>query len=241
MNISILKYDPTQDSEPHYEEYEVPLEPYMTLLQALVYIDENYEALAYDYSCRGRICGRCAMMLDGVACTACTTPLAEGDHVVEPLQGHPVIRDLIVDKSEFHDILTNLGQRICGHNITVEEIEAPIDYHAVVALNGIERCAHCGVCMASCPVVATSPNDYVGPAGMIAIALRYYDAYDEGDRVTQAVSNGLWNCIQCGKCDEVCPVAEIDHASIWVDLREAASARGLEEKTRGPLRFGVSA
>ncbi len=62
----------------------------MTLLQALVYINENCEELAYDWSCRGRICGRCAMMLDGVACTACTAPLTDDPHTVEPLEGFPV-------------------------------------------------------------------------------------------------------------------------------------------------------
>lgn len=241
MNIKVLKFDPTQDASPHYETYEVPLEPYMTLLQALVYIDEQYESLAYDYSCRGRICGRCAMMLDGEPCTACTTPLTEGDHVVEPLAGHPVIRDLIVDKSSFHDKLTQLGARQCAHTITPEEAEAPVDPDAAVALDGIERCAHCGVCMASCPVVAMKPSDYVGPAGMIAVALRYYDPYDDGDRVTQAVDCGLWNCIQCGKCDEVCPVAEVNHAKIWTELRAAATERSLTEATRGAMRYGSKA
>ncbi len=63
---------------------------------------------------------------------------------------------------------------------------------------------------------------------MIAIANRFYDPYDQGDRVVQAVQNGLWECIECGMCDTVCKALEIDHLSVWKDLRTAASAEGLK-------------
>ena len=92
----------------------------------------------------------------------------------------------------------------------------------------LEYCARCGVCMAACPVVQEKGlKEYIGPTGMIAIANRFYDPYDQGDRVVEAVQNGLWNCIMCGKCDEVCKALEIDHLSVFEDLRAAAQARGL--------------
>ena len=62
---------------------------------------------------------------------------------------------------------------------------------------------------------------------MIAIANRFYDPYDQGDRVVEAVQNGLWECIECGMCDTVCKALEIDHLSVWKDLREAAESAGL--------------
>jgi len=243
MKITVKKYDPTVDAAPHYVDYDVPFKEYMTLLEALVYIDESREPLAFDFSCRGRICGRCAMMLDGIACTACTKGLTDGDHVVEPLERQPVIRDLVVDKTATHDKLSALSVRQWTKQTTWEDIQEPIDPHDAAMLYAVERCARCLVCQTSCPVVraaveSAGPDDYVGPAGMIAIALRYYDPYDEGDRVLQAVNSGLWNCTLCGTCDAVCPALEIEHVSIWNELREAATARGLTSKVGSALTFG---
>lgn len=101
MKITVKRYDPSKDNAPYETTYEVPHDDeYMTLLQALVYIHENEEPLAFDFSCRGRMCGRCAMMLDGKPVLACVEPLSDGSHTVEPLEGVPVVKDLIVDKSQ---------------------------------------------------------------------------------------------------------------------------------------------
>lgn len=252
MKITILKYDPTVDDTPYDEEYDVPLVEHMTLLQALFYIDENYEPLAFDHSCRGRTCGRCAMMLDGVACTACTATLTDGSHTVKPLKGFPVIRDLVVDKKSALNNISALEKRVNAKEITWDEILKPVDMHAYEALNATERCARCLVCQASCPVLqgtagsylkpddpSIGPDDYVGPAGMVSIALRYYDPYDEGDRVLQAVNAGMWNCVLCGTCDVVCPCLEIEHVNMWNEIRAEATARGLKEKIGSAFKFGV--
>lgn len=75
MKITVKRYDPSKDNAPYDVTYEVPHDDeYMTLLQALVYIHENEEPLAFDFSCRGRMCGRCAMMLDGKRCWPASSP-----------------------------------------------------------------------------------------------------------------------------------------------------------------------
>lgn len=237
MKITVQKYDPSRDPAPHDESYEIPWSEHMTLLQALVRVNEDCEELAFDYSCRGRTCGRCAMELDGRPVLACVAPLDDADHEVKPLRGFPVIRDLVVDKQAFHDKLGDLGKRTSNHTITWDEIAQPVDPHAAAMLDGIERCAHCGACMAACPVVTAKHGDYVGPAGMVAIAMRYYDPYDDGDQVAAAVSAGMWNCIMCGACDDVCPVGELDHIAIWTELREAAEAEGKTAAIGSALPF----
>jgi fumarate reductase iron-sulfur subunit/fumarate reductase (CoM/CoB) subunit B len=234
MKITIQKFDPTVDAEPYQAEYDVPKTEYMTVLEALVYIDENLEPLAYDYSCRGRCCGRCSLMLDGEPCTACTKSISDSDHIIEPLNGIPVIRDLVVDKHDMQDRISRISLRVRAEQLTVEDVEAPYDYAAYEKVDALGRCARCLVCNASCPVRSTAPGEYIGPSGMVAIANRHFDLYDEGERIIQAVQEGLWNCIMCGKCDEVCPCLEINHIETWNELREAATARGLTQKS-GPL------
>ena len=113
MKITVKRYDPSKDNAPYETTYEVPHDDeYMTLLQALVYIHENEEPLAFDFSCRGRMCGRCAMMLDGEPVLACVEPLPDGSHTVEPLAGLPVVKDLVVDKSQVQEKIAETYKRV---------------------------------------------------------------------------------------------------------------------------------
>lgn len=233
MKVTIQKYDPTVDSEPYLQDYDVPMSENLTVLKAILYIHENIEPIAFDYSCRGRVCGRCAVMVNGESCTACTKAMKDEDVLIEPLAGFPIVRDLVVDKTRFHDRISGVEQRVRATPISHEEAVAPIDYEKVFnKVDPLEWCARCGCCQSMCPAVNSldKGGNYVGPAAMIGIALRHYDPLDQGDRIVQAVQEGLWNCIMCGKCDEVCPVHEIEHLQTWTELRAEAEKRSLTEK-----------
>ncbi|MBR5259682.1 MAG: succinate dehydrogenase/fumarate reductase iron-sulfur subunit [Eggerthellaceae bacterium] len=232
MKISVQKYDPSVDEAPYVKEFEVEYRPNMTLLEALVAINDEQEPIVFDYSCRGRTCGRCAMALDGTPCLACVTLVKEdGANEVTALPGFPIVRDLIVDKSQMNDRIANIMARQRAFDLTLDEINAPVDPVIYNKADPLEHCARCGVCVSACPAVQMlGHKKYIGPAGMLAIGLRYYDPYDQGDRVVEAVQNGLWNCTMCGTCDNLCKALEIDHQSVWTDLRAAAEARGLVKK-----------
>ena len=230
MKVTIQRFDPTVDPAPYLKDYEVPYEPPMTALKALVYIHENCEPIAFDYSCRARVCGRCAMLVNGKPGTACTIALDDADVLIQPLPGFPVVHDLVVDKTTFYDRISNFERRIRFTPITSDDVKAPMDYENMfLPSKDLEWCCRCGSCMASCPVYNDPKNAglYCGPANMIAIATRYFDPNDEGDRIGQAVQEGLWNCIMCGMCDEVCPAGDIDHMRVYQILRDEAEARGL--------------
>lgn len=203
-------------------------------------IHETKEPIAFDYSCRGRVCGRCAMMVNGEPGTACTTVLKDEDVLIEPLAGFRVVKDLVVDKTEFHDRISNVEIRRRATDITDADMRTPVDYETFLKLDPLEWCARCGSCQSVCSAVNLpgNANNYIGPAGMLGIALRHFDPYDTGDRVSEAVQEGLWNCIMCGKCDEVCPALEIDHLGTWTILRDEATKRGLTEKKAPILPFG---
>jgi succinate dehydrogenase/fumarate reductase iron-sulfur protein len=227
MKIKINKYDPATDAEPYYIEHDVAFKEKMTLLEAIVTVHENFEAVAYDYSCHGRMCGRCAVMLDGVPSLACSTPLKDADHTIEPLKGMTVIRDLIVDKSDLDDRLSKQYLRVRTEPIKEEEIN-DFDGEKAKIIYNVANCTRCGICDASCPARAATPDQYVGPATMTAVAFRFYDSFDQADRVLEAVSKGMYHCIMCGKCDEVCPRPEIKHVEMWKALRAEAEKRSLK-------------
>ncbi len=231
MKLNVFKFDPSVDKEPYFVSGEIPYVEGMTGLRALMYFDENVAHVNYDHSCRARACGRCAMMLNGRPTLICTEFLEDKEYTIEPLKGFRVIRDLIVDKHSLDEQLTGVYDRIRLEPFNAETIKfdpATYDEKTKMLIYGWEYCCRCGVCNAACPTMDLHLDDFIGPAGMLAIAYRHMDPLDKGDRVVEAVSKGLYHCIQCGMCDQVCASSDIDHAQAWKILRDAAEARGLK-------------
>ena len=228
MKITVTRFDPSQDAAPYDQTFEVPFTDKMSALEALLYIFENEEPIAFDYACHGRSCGRCAMMVDGEPKLACITPLTDMAHDIAPLEGYPVLHDLIVDKTQRHLATSARYNRVRFDDLNRDEINQ-FDMESQEKVYSIEWCTRCGRCSSVCPAMQTSA-DYVGPMTMLATAYRYYDPYDQADRVVQAVQDGLYRCILCGQCTEVCDSPEIDHLTYWNDLRAAAEQRGLKPR-----------
>src|ERR1700709_958463 len=104
MRFSVYRYNPDVDAKPYMEDYDIALESTdKMLLDALVRIKELDDSLALRRSCREGVCGSDAMNINGKNGLACTTKLTELKEPVElkPLPGLPVIRDLIVDMTQF--------------------------------------------------------------------------------------------------------------------------------------------
>lgn len=228
MKISILKYDPASDPAPYYIEHEVPYKDLMTVLEVITWVHEECEPVSFDYSCHGRECGRCSVMLDGSPVLACCTFVDDSDHVIEPLSGMPVIRDLVVNRSEFDRHLSDVYRRVRIEPVREDEVANVQVAERSEVIYDMSNCTRCGVCQAACPVFDETPGEYVGPAVMLATAYRDLDPYDQGDRVLEAVQNGLYRCILCGRCDEVCPRVEIRHVEAWNRLRAEADERGIK-------------
>jgi len=66
---------------------------------ALQYIQrESDPSFGYLLSCRRGLCNVCAMRIDGVVTTACTTEVRDGMHI-EPAKPKLVLKDTIVEVS----------------------------------------------------------------------------------------------------------------------------------------------
>jgi succinate dehydrogenase/fumarate reductase-like Fe-S protein len=66
---------------------------------ALQYLQRSVDpSLAYALSCRRGLCDVCAMRIDGVVQTACTTPLRD-NMLIEPARDSIQLRDTIVELS----------------------------------------------------------------------------------------------------------------------------------------------
>jgi succinate dehydrogenase/fumarate reductase-like Fe-S protein len=79
IKVRVSRFDPSVDKSPHYQTYEVPFEPRMTVMDALDYIYENLDpSLAYHShtSCHRRVCTRCNVRVNSKAGLSCHTEIA---------------------------------------------------------------------------------------------------------------------------------------------------------------------
>jgi succinate dehydrogenase/fumarate reductase-like Fe-S protein len=87
------------DGESRYENFEVPYEAGMSVLDALRWIRVNVDStLAIRYSCiNANACKTCMAVVNGEVEYTCIAKLAPGVITVEPLPKRPLIRDLVTD------------------------------------------------------------------------------------------------------------------------------------------------
>jgi succinate dehydrogenase/fumarate reductase-like Fe-S protein len=88
----------TGGEPPHYEEFAVPFEDGMTVLDGLIWVRAHRDpSLAIRYSCiNANVCKECTITVDGDVVYACTTRLiADQVMVLDPLPGKKRLRDLV--------------------------------------------------------------------------------------------------------------------------------------------------
>ena len=119
QKVEILRYDPEQDTKPHWQRFDVPFDNTMSTLDALGYIKDNLDKnLSYRWSCRMAICGSCGIMVNGVPKLACKSFLRDyPDGIkIEPLANFPIEKDLIVDMTPFIERLEAIKPYIIGND-----------------------------------------------------------------------------------------------------------------------------
>ena len=106
MKFSIYRYNPDVDKKPYMQDYDVVLEDSdQMLLDALIRIKDLDDSLSLRKSCREGVCGSDSMNINGKNGLACITKLTDLEEpvVLRPMPGLPVIRDLIVDMTQFFE------------------------------------------------------------------------------------------------------------------------------------------
>lgn len=218
ITLRVTRYQPETDSEPHLQDYEVPLSKDWTVLDGLNHVKNNLDpSLTYRWSCRMGVCGSCGMNVEGSPRLTCGTFLSDfapGPVTVEPLANFPVVRDLVVDITDFLEKLPKVKPWIIRDDIAVQAGEFLQTPEELEAYSQFSSCINCMLCYAACPVYGLDP-DFTGPAA-IALAERYnLDSRDHGARERLDVlieREGLWGCTFVGECTRVCP-KHVDPAS----------------------------
>ena len=204
-----------------------------TLLDALTYIKSSEDAtLTFNAGCRASVCGTCAVRVNGREALACAYKVKDGD-VVEPLQYHPVLRDLKVDKNRAKETL----KKSTAWLHTFQEASlTPKDEKLTETQTD---CILCDSCYSACPVYAVNP-DFLGPFALTR-AYRYSTDKREGNAkaiIDNIQTNGVWDCTLCGECTAVCPKG-IDPKMDITMLRGDSVAHGYTDPSFATQSFGT--
>ncbi|NOT17768.1 MAG: succinate dehydrogenase iron-sulfur subunit [Sulfuriferula sp.] len=210
MRFSIYRYNPECDSKPYMQDYELDIDPAsMMLLDAILLIKEQDETLSVRRSCREGVCGSDGMNINGRNGLACVTPLSNLKQPItlRPLTGLPVIRDLIVDMSQFFEHYRSVQPYLINHDPEpeIERLQSPADR---AKLDGLYECILCGCCTTACPSFWWNPNKFVGPAGLLQAYRFIADSRDQA--VNERLDNledpyRLFRCHSIMNCVDVCP------------------------------------
>ena len=210
MKFSIYRYDPDADARPRMQDYDVALEPTdQMLLDALVRIKAQDDGLAFRRSCREGVCGSDAMNINGKNGLACITRMADLREPVEirPLPGLPVIRDLIVDMSQFFKQYHSVKPYLVNNEPSPEKerLQSPAQR---AELDGLYECILCACCSTACPSFWWNPDKFVGPAGLLQAYRFLADSRDEA--TSERLDNledpyRLFRCHSIMNCVDVCP------------------------------------
>ena len=210
MHFRIYRYDPDQDTKPYMKDYQIQLEPSdRMLLDALIRIKEQDDSLSLRRSCREGVCGSDAMNINGKNGLACITRLLDLKEPVElrPLPGLPVIRDLIVDMSQFFKQYHSVRPYLVNNDPAPEKerLQSPEER---AELDGLYECILCACCSTACPSFWWNPDKFVGPAGLLQA---YRFLADSRDLATSERLDNLedpyrlFRCHSIMNCVDVCP------------------------------------
>lgn len=210
MKFSIYRYDPDKDDKPYMREYDVQLAATdKMLLDALLRIKSVDDSLSLRRSCREGVCGSDAMNINGRNGLACITPVSSLKEPVEirPLPGLPVIRDLIVDMTQFFQQYHSVKPYLINNDPPpeTERLQSPEER---AALDGAYECILCACCTTSCPSFWWNPDKFVGPAGLLQAYRFLADSRDQA--TAERLDNledpyRLFRCHSIMNCVDACP------------------------------------
>ncbi len=211
VKFSIYRYDPDKDEKPYMQNLEVELLPTdKMLLDALIRIKQsNDDSLSFRRSCREGVCGSDAMNINGKNGLACITNMRDLKEpvVLRPLAGLPVVRDLIVDMTQFFTQYHSIKPFLINDTPPPEKerLQSPEEREE---LDGLYECILCACCSTACPSFWWNPDKFVGPAGLLQAYRFIADSRDQA--VAERLDNledpyRLFRCHSIMNCVDVCP------------------------------------
>jgi len=210
VTLIIRRFDPENDTEPKWVDFDVEMFGTDRVLDALHKIKwEQDGSLTFRRSCAHGVCGSDAMRINGRNRLACKTLIKDLDAskpiYVEPIKGLPVEKDLIVDMTPFYQAYMDINPFLVATDKPKKErLQSPEDR---ARYDDTTKCILCAACTSSCPVFWTD-GQYFGPAAIVMAHRFIFDSRDENTELRLDILNdkeGVWRCRTTFNCTEACP------------------------------------
>lgn len=213
-----------------------------SFLEMLDILNENLvakgeEPVAFDHDCREGICGACSLYINGRphgpdrGITTCQMHMRNFKHgetiVIEPWRARPfpVIKDLMVDRSAFDEIIQAGGFVSVRTGGIPDANTIPIPRRNAELAMDAAACIGCGACVAACK--NASAMLFVS-AKVSQFALLPQGRVEARERVQRMVAKmdelGFGNCTNTYACEAECP-KEISVSNIARMNREFLGAK----------------
>ena len=212
MRFSIYRYNPEINEKPYMQNFDLDVKEHNChmVLDALIAIKNNLdETLTFRRSCREGVCGSDGMNMNGKNGLACTTHLDTFKEpiVIRPLPGLPVVRDLVIDMTQFYEQFDKVKPYLQNSNPAPakERLQSPDDR---AKLDGLYECILCACCSTSCPSFWWNPEKFIGPAGLLQAYRFIIDSRDteKQERLADLADPfSLFRCRGIMNCVDVCP------------------------------------
>lgn len=213
INLSIYRFNPEIDEKPYMKQYAITIpeksDPMLlTLLERLK--AEQDPGLSFRRSCREGVCGSDGMNINGTNGLACVTTLSQlktDTVVIRPLPGFPVVRDLVVDMTQFYQQYERIEPYLQNDTVPParERLQSPAER---AQLDGLYECILCACCTSSCPSFWWNPDKFVGPAGLLQARRFLADSRDTAKtHRLEALQDpfSVFRCRSIMNCANVCP------------------------------------
>ena len=254
--LKVRRYQPEDGKGPYWEEFEVELEPSLSVLDGILQAKDREDGtLAVRCSCRAAICGSCGMKINGQSSLACKTQIGEAQElankvasaagngngggnvpiVVEPMGNMPVIKDLVTDMESTHWAkIRRVTPWLLPHGDPPER-EYVVAPESMIDITQSMACIQCGACVSSCLSMEADP-DFIGPAAL-AKAYRFVGDPRDGETVERLHDladdpHGIYDCTHCFSCIDACPKGVAPMNQI-MRLRRKAGEAGIEDPNSG--------
>jgi len=212
INVNIYRYNPETDKFPYMQTYKIE-QPKVDImvLELLNIIKEEDPSISYRRSCREGVCGSDGMNINGTNGLACITPISEvikkNKIDLRPLPGLPVIRDLVVDMTEFYAQYDKIKPFLQNSEEppAIERLQSPAQRDE---LDGLYECILCACCSTSCPSFWWNPDKFVGPAALLQAYRFIADSRDTktAERLEDLSDPfSVYRCHGIMNCVDVCP------------------------------------
>ena len=214
----IIRRQATPQANPYWERFAMDHAPGMNIISCLMEIQRRpvthdgrpTTPVVWECNCLEEVCGSCTMLVNGHPRQACSALVDQVKQPITlaPLSKFPVVRDLIVDRSQMFEALKRIAAWIpldgtydLGPGPKLDEAERMFSYR-------IARCMTCGCCQEACPQF-NHRSSYIGPAPLTQV--RLFNAHPTGALIAHQrlgallARGGIADCGNAQNCVRVCP------------------------------------